>query len=120
MNDDRDLREVFAAWRRRDAARAPDFEAVLRRARTVPRARAWQPAALACLALGAMTVVLWRLAPEPAPTGRPASTLSLTDWRSSTDFLLATPGSELLHAVPRIGESHDPLIPHGNATENHS
>ncbi len=120
MNDDPDLRAAFAAWRRRDAARTPDFEAVLRRARRASPRPAWRPAALACLVLAAMTAVLWRLAPERLPDTRPAPAVSLTDWRSQTDFLLATPGSELLHAVPRIGEPHGTVSPHRNAPEDHS
>jgi len=30
--------------------------------------------------------------------------ISITEWKSSTDFLLRTPGLELLETVPRIGE----------------
>ena len=50
----------------------------------------------------------------------PPSALSLTDWHSPTDFLLTTPGSELLHAVPHIGESRGTLAPHLYAPEDHS
>jgi len=120
MNEDRELRDAFAAWRRREAARGPDFEALLRRTRTAARRPAWLAAALACLTLASLMAVLWQLAPERVPPVRPVSTLSLTDWRSSTDFLLATPGSELLHVVPRIGESHGTFTPHRNVSEDHS
>ncbi|HXN10581.1 MAG TPA: hypothetical protein VN859_05010 [Steroidobacteraceae bacterium] len=120
MNEDPDLRDAFASWRRRESARTPGFEAILRRARAVSRRPQWRPAALACLALAALTAVVWRIAPEPTPAMYPPSALSLTDWHSPTDFLLTTPGSELLHAVPHIGESRGTLAPHLYAPEDHS
>jgi hypothetical protein len=120
VSEDPDLRDAFVAWRRREAIRAPGFEAILQRSSAVSRRPPWRGAALACLGLAALTAVVWRFAPTPTPVARPASALSLTDWRSPTDFLLSTPGSELLHAMPDIGEPHSLLTAHGATPEDHS
>jgi hypothetical protein len=41
---------------------------------------------------------------------RPAANASITEWRSPTDFLLQTPGHELLEGVPRIGQWPDEFL----------
>jgi hypothetical protein len=50
------------------------------------------------------------------PTGAPhVVDLGAVVWRSPTDFLLSTPGSELLRSVPAIGVPDDvnPINPRG-------
>jgi len=104
-DNDRDLRERFAALRREEEAQAPGFMA-----RPVPGPRQvwpWSPGALTaaatCLAAIA-AVALWlgtashRMRQEP---GKPVA--SITEWKPQTDFLLETPGRELLGTVPAIG-----------------
>jgi len=39
---------------------------------------------------------------EPKPRA-PKPVTSIIEWKAPTDFLLATPGSELLRTVPQIG-----------------
>jgi hypothetical protein len=102
-DDDVDLREAFAALRREDADLAPPFRAPASGpvARTRRRARTLR-ALLATGALAASMVVgLWtwrRGTPAPPPT------VSMEVWIAPTDFLLSTPGRELLHSVPRLVE----------------
>jgi hypothetical protein len=86
MNDEQ-LRGAFAELRRAETAHVPSFRL---------RARARRPYlrfAFAIVLLIALAVVMIpRRAPQP----------SLSAWRAPTDFLLQTPGRELLHSVPDL------------------
>lgn len=90
---DQDLAAAFRALRRADEERCPPFNAVLRQARgrsqgSTPSFRVVATvAALLVLAVLAVWTGL-RTAGPPEP--------SITAWKSPTDFLLATPGRELL------------------------
>ena len=100
-NDDNDLRERFTELRRQDQARACDFDALLRRRRPIaPRRRfpAWIAVA-SCLAVAIGIVLAPRRISHPHPTPE----ISITEWQSSTDFLLRTPGQEVLQTVPKLG-----------------
>lgn len=117
---DRELRAGFAALRRQDEQAAPAFAALwngaVRRSRAA-RGRGLRRAALAAAsataALAALAVALspWvksgLLSPRPSarqalsPAGRPAP--SITAWRPPTDFLLRTPGEEILVQAPSFG-----------------
>ncbi|MGH7701233.1 MAG: hypothetical protein ACREMJ_12045 [Gemmatimonadales bacterium] len=99
---DRDLQELFDSLRRHAASAAPSFHATLAAARR--RALRSRPLRLvATLAAGvvilllAVTVVGRR---EP-PVG--AVDLAATSWQAPTDFLLQTPGADLLRTVPALG-----------------
>lgn len=102
MNDDAELRNHFAALRDEELARIPAFERVLR---TLPRPHTGLRAIAvsACLVVVASLSVLhmFRERTPPAPV---LAVPSLAQWRAPTDFLLDTPGRELLHSIPRIGE----------------
>lgn len=100
-NDDSDLRERFAEFRRQDQARAADFNTFLRRRGTAGLLRrfpAWIAVA-ACLTIAIGVVLGTRRTSRP----HPAPEMSITEWRSSTDFLLRTPGQEVLQTVPKFG-----------------
>jgi hypothetical protein len=101
MNDDR-LREHFASLRRAEEARAPSFERVIGRP---PRRsnRGWWGVGGAASALAVVTVVLVRMSHPHGPRTIAASAPMLADWRAPTDFLLDTPGRELLHTIPDLG-----------------
>jgi hypothetical protein len=47
-------------------------------------------------------VVMWVERPKRRTAG--IREISITEWRSPTDFLLRTPGEEILQVIPRIGE----------------
>lgn len=118
--DDRDLRELFARLREEDARRAPSFRSLLPReeaggrapaeprrepgAAGLRRALAWGTGLAAAAALA-----LWLLPPRPGPDepgSDPAVVAleeSLDPWMHATDFLLETPGRELLEDVPEVG-----------------
>lgn len=101
MTDDH-LRELFQATRRRDAERAPSFAGTLAAARRAPATRSGRGRVVVALAAAAALVliaVLWR---------RPSRDqwmvpLSSAHWEAPTDFLLETPGAELLRTVPPVG-----------------
>ena len=97
--DDRDLATAFADLRREEERRTPPFDEVVRRGRTRPARAAGLPGArplwlAAVFALAALGVWLGVRAREPRHPAVP----SLAEWRSPTDFLLATPGRDLLAA----------------------
>ena len=106
MNDeDRDLRERFARLKREDRTHVPPFRAP--RAREAPRwGRLGQFAAAAAVVLIALVLARPDRTP-PAITGRGSIDLSTVAWKSPTDFLLLTPGSELMRTVPAVGSPHD-------------
>ncbi len=105
MIEERDgaLHEAFRALRRAAEAAAPDFRDTLaglaRRRATVARARR----RFGMLAVAAAAVVLAVLGVTRfGGLGSRAAIVDLasTRWEAPTDFLLRTPGAELLRAVP--------------------
>jgi hypothetical protein len=101
--DDRALAAAFAALRREEEGRTPPFAEVVRRGRArppraglLPAHPLWLAAAVALAVLGVWLGVWWGI---PAREPRPAAAApSLAEWRSPTEFLLATPGRDLLTA----------------------
>lgn len=112
MTNDPDLREHFASLRREDAARTPGFTQVLQRARHASTRITGMLAAAACLMIAVAAVTVMRLVHDRAPAARHAAPW-LADWRAPTDFLLNTPGRELLHTVPQFGDrsANGPSLP---------
>lgn len=88
MNDDR-LRSAFAELRRAEAAHVPPFK------RLPSRQKPWPSIRLA-FAIVLLIVLVVSIIPRrpPAP--------SISNWRAPTDFLLKTPGQELLSTVPDL------------------
>lgn len=104
-DDDRELRELFARLRQEDRARTPSFRAM--DARMTPR-RMWSPQRVVVAAAIILIAIL--LAPPdrtPGNLSRQVVDLGAATWRSPTDFLLTTPGSELLRTVPAVGSPND-------------
>jgi hypothetical protein len=104
-DDDRDLREHFARQRSEEARDAPGFAQVWAAAQE--RGRRPRRGRLTLLTAGAVAaavamLLLWRPSPPPPPPSASASP-SLGRWRAPTDFLLQTPGRELLSGLPAFG-----------------
>ena len=91
MNDDL-LRDAFAELRQSEAARAPRF-LTLWPAR--PKRR--QAAALRKFFLATVLLIIVAL------SVRRHEQPSITAWKAPTDFLLVTPGRELLQSTPDMG-----------------
>jgi hypothetical protein len=102
MNDDSSLREQFASLRHADAASAPDFAQVTRRARRGSNDAPWKLGLTACLVLSVAAGSMWLLRMASPRGSIHAAAPMLADWHAPTDFLLDTPGRELLHTVPDL------------------
>jgi hypothetical protein len=95
------LRRRFAALRREEDQQAPEFATLWRsRARAQRRQARWFAAA--AWALIALLAFLWIRSVQRRPDDKTVA--SITEWKAPTDFLLETPGRELLRTVPEIGE----------------
>ncbi len=99
--DDGDLRQAFAVLRRQEADTAPAYEAV--RARRAPRRLAPLGGLLAAASVTAAILGIVVRRPDPPPP-----VASMGQWIAPTDFLLDTPGGEILHTVPEFGSVQKP------------
>ena len=95
------LRHRFAALRREEDQQAPEF-ATLWKARAGARRRQARWFAAAACMLVALLALLWIRSVQRRPDDKTVA--SITEWKAPTDFLLETPGRELLRTVPEIGE----------------
>jgi hypothetical protein len=118
--DDRDLYEAFAAVRREEEAGAPPMSIRPRVARDGERQRFSGRLAVGAVCLAAaIAATVWLLpgwhglnrGREPGKV-----TASITTWKPATDFLLETPGRQMLTSVPAIGEWHGQATVPGRAT----
>jgi len=105
---DEELRELFSVLRGEDEAHAPPFMAEQGRRRNgPPLPSGWRLAAASVFAATVLLAVLvWlRHGPPriPGVPGRgPVPVISITEWKPPTDFLLNTPGREILRTAPVI------------------
>ena len=105
MSDDRDLREAFAQLRESERGAIPPFRVTTRAPRSAPRL-AFAALVLILTIAGGLFVV--RRTREPQRSVPPAD-VTLSTWRAPTDFLLQTPGRELLSTTPRL-QPQTPVI----------
>ena len=99
--DDSALRRRFTVLRREEEKSVPEFASLWRGRVRAPRGKTRWVVAAAC-ALIVLAAVLWPRSGKRGPEGVPVA--SITEWKAPTDFLLETPGRELLRTVPEIGE----------------
>lgn len=95
------LRRRFAVLRREEEQHAPAF-ADLWKPRAGARRRKLRWLAATACALIALLAFLWIRSAQRRP--EEIAVASITDWKAPTDFLLETPGRELLRTVPEIGQ----------------
>jgi hypothetical protein len=110
MDNDHDVRELFARLKEEDRAHSPPFRMPVR---TEPH-RWWSPRVAVAAAIVLIALVLAR--PDTPRYGVLVDPRAAT-WRSPTDFLLITPGSELMRTVPAVG-SPQLWIPQSPAPES--
>jgi hypothetical protein len=103
MSDDTHLRRQFASLRRAEAASTPSFQAVIGDARRRPRDARWGLAIAAGIVMTAIGGLILRTSQPPEAAIPRARVPELADWRAPTDFLLDTPGRELLQTIPDFG-----------------
>lgn len=107
-DDDRDLREAFSSLRRDQEGRGPGFVELWRAAdgrRGASHRRPALPAlaAASALAAAALVALALRHAGPSATPSAPPGTAALSEWTAPTDFLLRTPGREILETLPSLG-----------------
>ncbi len=106
-DDDRELERLFLASRRLDEGDAPPFSSLVgskpKLAPPVRPIRAALPATLSLLVVTAGLVLLW---PRHSPRTPPPTVGPIGEWEAPTDFLLRTPGYELLGPAPPL---QDPI-----------
>lgn len=110
-DEDLDLRQEFVRLRREEAAMLSPFrstlDAVRRRASARPRPIRWGFAVAAPLAATA-ALALWLLARQETPQSTAAPTevaAALENWSTPTDYLLDSPGIDLLDSLPELGDT---------------
>jgi hypothetical protein len=105
--DEEDLRAHFAELRREEEAQAPQF--ALPSPDFAAQRSPWFAGRLvaAAVCLLVMAAAVFWLQPSHKPERIGDSVASVAQWKSPTDFLLQTPGRELLQTVPTIGAWHD-------------
>jgi hypothetical protein len=84
------LQQAFDALRQKEAASAPRFDRMWRA--RAPRSLTPRLAFAAMLLITVAVLVFQPQKPQP----------SITAWKAPTDFLLQTPGRELLTSVPDL------------------
>jgi hypothetical protein len=94
--EDDDLRQRFAALREQDERDRPGFPQV-RAGALARRKTGGRRLPLAAVAAAALVLLALVLGREPEPPGP-----SLAEWRAPTDFLLDTPGREVLTLAPSL------------------
>lgn len=98
--DDGDLRERFRILRDHVERAAPSFQRPAHRPSRLRKAPTWAAAAvLATLVI----VAVWVAVRSDSPSTQSLVALDATWWVAPTDFLLTTPGADLLRSVPSIG-----------------
>ena len=105
-SNDPAIRELFRALRLEDERLAPSFARVWAAAasrtaelRRPSRALARLAAAAAVLTMAGVATVVLRQQTRP-----PSQEMSISQWRSPTSFLLASPSEPLLKTVPQLSK----------------
>ena len=99
IDEDRDFRERFQELREAELRLAPRF-GLPRRRRLVPRRLLATASALILLAVVVLISIRSRRTTFSASDRAAVHTIAV--WHSPTDFLLQTPGSEILVSTPAI------------------
>ncbi len=94
---DESLRQAFEALRTSEAAQTPRFAKLWQARAVTPRRRSWAVAFATMLLIVVITATVRH---RPRQTARP--TVTISTWRAPTDFLLKTPGQELLRSTPDL------------------
>jgi hypothetical protein len=121
-DDDRDLRDLFARLKSDERAHIAPFRAPIRRAMPRPL---WAPRIAVAAAIALITLVLARPDHPRQDLAFELPDFRAATWRSPTDFLLVTPGSELMRTVPAVGapdesmaiDRYRSLIPESTRTQ---
>jgi len=97
------LRRRFGVLRREEEEHAPEFGRLWHGRAHARRPQTRWFMAAACV-LVALLAFLWIRSAQRHSEEKAVA--SITQWKTPTDFLLETPGRELLRTVPEIGQWH--------------
>jgi hypothetical protein len=93
------LRKRFAGLRQEEQQHTPAFAPLWSGRARAPHSGLWYIAA-ACVLIVVVAILLLR---SQRPNRNEVSMVEITEWKAPTDFLLETPGREILQTVPEIG-----------------
>lgn len=98
---ERALRNLFVSLRQEEQQSTPAFASLWARKNPVQQRKGLWFAAAACALIVVAAFLLLR---SERPNREEVLTVSITEWKAPTDFLLETPGREILRTVPEIGK----------------
>ena len=107
---DREIREMFARLKAEERRDVPSFQEVRARATRRHQPRSTRLTVLATVAAAIAFFVIGTLVRQDPPHADVALlvvNLGATTWSAPTDFLLSTPGSDLMRMVPAVGAPRD-------------
>jgi hypothetical protein len=107
---DREIGAMFARLKAEERRDAPSFQEVRARATRRHAARWTRVPVLATIAAAVALLVIGTLVRQDRTRPDVAFLdvdLRASTWSSPTDFLLTTPGSDLMRMVPAVGAPHD-------------
>lgn len=109
LNDD-ELRGRFTVLRREEEQSVPVFASLWRSRTRAPLGKGSWLVASTCALIVLAAILLLR---SERPNSKEVSMVSITEWKAPTDFLLETPGREILQTVPEIGrwQGYTPATP---------
>jgi hypothetical protein len=94
------LRKRFAGLRQEEQQHIPAFVSLWGRRSRVQPSKALRFAAAGCALIVVMAILFLR---SERTNRNEVSMVEITEWKAPTDFLLETPGREILQTVPEIG-----------------
>lgn len=95
------LRNRFVSLREEEQRHIPAFASLWGRRTRVQRSKGLWFAAATCALIVVAAILLLR---SERPNRDEVLMVSITEWKAPTDFLLETPGREILQTVPEIGK----------------
>ncbi|HLK07001.1 MAG TPA: hypothetical protein VKV30_03640 [Candidatus Angelobacter sp.] len=95
------LRERFVSLREEEQQHIPAFASLWGGRSHVQWNKGLWFAAAGCALIVVIAILLLR---SKRPNRDEVSMVSITEWKAPTDFLLETPGREILQTVPEIGK----------------
>ncbi|MGB9122039.1 MAG: hypothetical protein WCE73_15565 [Candidatus Angelobacter sp.] len=110
------LRNHFVSLREEEQRRIPAFASLWSGRACAPHSKGLWYVAAACVLIVVVAILLLR---SERPNRNEVSMVEITEWKAPTDFLLETPGREILQTVPEIGkwQGYTPASP---STDGHS
>lgn len=95
------LRKRFAGLRQEEQQHTPAFAPLWSGTARVPHSKGLWYVATACVLIVVVAILLLR---SEQTSRNEVSMVEITEWKAPTDFLLETPGREILQTVPEIGK----------------